>query len=120
MKAQTGKQKKYEKELLEVIRDKKVAFFDHCFAFTSFSSSTAYNHELEKLDTIKESIKQNRVKAKNYLLSKWIESDNATLNISAFRLLSTSEEHQKLNQSYIDHTTKGKSVTAPIKWNDEE
>lgn len=96
------KSKIYEEELLKVIKEKKIAFFDHCFAFVSFSSSTAYNHELEKLDTIKNAIKQNRVKSKNYLLNKWIESDNATLNISAYRLLSDSEEHRKLNQTYND------------------
>lgn len=104
------KTKEYEQELLEVIKKHKIAFFDHCFAFTSFCPATAYNHNLEKLDTIKNGIKNNRVKAKNYLLNKWLESDNATLNISAYRLLSDSEEHQKLNQSYIDHTSKGNEI----------
>ena len=108
-----AKTKKYEEELLRVIKEKKIAFLDHCFAFTSFSSSTAYNHELEKLESIREAIKQNRVKAKNYMLNKWIGSDNATLQISAMRLLSDKEEHQKLNQSYIDHTSKGKQVNLP-------
>lgn len=104
------KQKKYEKELLKVIKEKKIAFFDHCFGFTSFSRATAYNHSLDKLDSIKDAINQNRVTAKNYMLNKWIASDNATLQISAMRLLSDSEEHQKLNQSYVDHTTKGDKI----------
>ena len=64
--------KDYEQELLEIIEDRKIAFFDHCFAFTSFSRATAYNHQLDKLDSIKDLIKKNRVKAKNYLLNKWI------------------------------------------------
>jgi hypothetical protein len=104
------KAKQYEEELLKVIKSKKIAFFDHCFAFTTFSRATAYNHGLDKLDTIKASIDSNRVSAKNYMLNKWIASDNATLQISAFRLLSNSEEHQKLNQQYIDHTSKGESI----------
>jgi hypothetical protein len=112
------KKDKYEAELLSVIKEKKIAFFDHAFAFTSFCSATAYNHELEKLETIRNAIKQNRVKAKNYLLNKWITSDNATLNISAYRLLSDKEEHQKLNQSYIDHTSDGKQITFNLNFPD--
>lgn len=104
------KAKQYEQELLKVIQSKKIAFFDHCFAFTTFSRATAYNHNLDKLDTIKAAINSNRVSAKNYMLNKWIAGDNATLQIAAFRLLSDSEEHQKLNQQYIDHTSKGESI----------
>jgi len=104
------KAKKYEEELLNVIKSKKIAFFDHCFGFTSFSRATAYNHSLDKLDSIKDAINQNRVTAKNYMLNKWIASDNATLQISAMRLLSDPEEHKKLNQTYIDQTTNGKEI----------
>jgi hypothetical protein len=106
------KKKKYEDEIIELIKKHKIVFFNHVFAFTSFSSSTAYNYELEKLETIKSIINQNKSKAKNYLVNKWIASDNATLQISAYRLMSDSEEHQKLNQSYIDHTSKGKEITS--------
>ncbi len=95
------KAKKYEEELLKVIKDKKIAFFDHCFGFTTFSRATAYNHSLDKLDSIKGAINQNRVTAKNYMLNKWIASDNPTLQISAMRLLSDPEEHILLNQSYV-------------------
>lgn len=105
-----AKAKKYEKELLKVIKEKKIAFFDHCFGFTSFSRATAYNYSLDKLDSIKDAINQNRVTAKNYMLNKWIASENATLQISAMRLLSDSEEHKKLNQTYVDQTTNGESI----------
>src|SRR5690606_30357194 len=105
------KAKKYEAELLKVIKEKKIAFFDHCFGFTSFSRTTGYEYKLNESDAIKNAINQNRVTAKNYMLNKWIASDNATLQISAMRLLSDSEEHQKLNQSYIDHTSKGEKIT---------
>lgn len=113
-----SKTAKYEKELLEVIKEKKIAFIDHAFGYTSFSRATAYNHELDKLDTIKAAIAENRVKAKNYMLNKWIASENPTLQIAAMRLLSDSEEHRKLNQSYIDHTSKGKEVNLPEWIND--
>lgn len=105
------KAKQYEQELLKVIQTKKIAFFDHCFAFTTFSRATAYNHDLDKLDTIKAAINSNRVSAKNYMLNKWIASNNATLQIAAFRLLADSEEHQKLNQQYIDLTSADGSMS---------
>ena len=108
------KAKQYEQELLKVIQTKKIAFFDHCFAFTTFSRATAYNHDLDKLDTIKAAINSNRVSAKNYMLNKWIASENATLQLAAFRLCSDSEEHQKLNQQYIDHTSKGEKIQTSI------
>lgn len=108
------KAKKYEKELLKVIKEKKIAFFDHCFGFTSFSRATAYNHSLDSLDSIKDAINENRVTAKNYMLNKWIASENPTLQISAMRLLSDAEEHKKLNQSYVDQTTNGKDIQEPV------
>lgn len=110
-----SKAKEYEIELMKVIEDKKIAFIDHAFAFTSFSRSTAYNNKLDKLDNIRDALRKNRVKAKNYMLNKWIESDNATLQLAAYRLCADTEEHQKLNQQYIDHTSKGEKMQpAPI------
>jgi hypothetical protein len=113
-----SKTAKYEKELLDVIKDKKIAFLDHAFGYTSFSRATGYNHELDKLDSIKAAIGENRVKAKNYMINKWVASDNPTLQIAAFRLMSDTEEHRKLNQSYIDHTSKGKELNLPEWIND--
>lgn len=115
-----SKTEQYKSELLKVIKNNKIAFFDHCFAFTTFSRSTAYKHDLDKSDDIRAEINKNKVKAKNYMLNKWIASENPTLQISAFRLLSDSEEHQKLNQSYIDHTSKGEKIELPpLKFADE-
>lgn len=102
------KAKKYEVELLKVIKKNKIAFFDHCFGFTSFSRTTAYEYKLNESDVIRNEIDKNRVTSKNYMLNKWIKSENATLQISAMRLLSTDEEHKKLNQSYIDQKTEHK------------
>lgn len=118
----TNKSKKYEAELLKVIKEKRIAFFDHCFGFTSFSRATAYNHSLDKLDSIKDAINQNRVTAKNYMLNKWIASDNATLQISAMRLLSDPEEHRLLNQNtnLVEvETDKVKPIEIVIRKNDD-
>lgn len=107
----TDKKQTYEKQLLEAIENNNIKFFDHCFAFVPFSSATAYNHELEKLETIKEALNKNKVAAKNKMLCKWTESENATLQVAAYRLLSTPEEHKLLNQSYLDQTSNGKEIS---------
>ena len=117
----TPKQKKYSDEALEVIKKHKIAKIDHVWGFTSFSKTTAYAHKLNESNDIREALEDNRNKAKNYLLNKWIASPNATLNVAAYRLLSTSEEHKLLNQSYIDHTTSGeKLIFKPIDLDVEE
>jgi len=110
----TDKQKKYAKEALEVIKKHKIALIDHVWGFTSFSKKTAYNHGLHELHDIRDLLEDNKNKAKNYLLNKWIASPNATLNVAAYRLLSTSEEHKLLNQQYHDHTSKGEKMSQPI------
>jgi len=111
----TDKQKKYAKEALEVIKKHKIALIDHVWGFTSFSKATAYNHKLDQLDELRDLLEDNKNKAKVYLLNKWIASPNATLNVAAYRLLSTSEEHKLLNQQYIDHTTDGEKVKISFK-----
>ena len=102
----TEKQKAYEKELLKIIKERKIMFFSHAFAYTSFSAATAYNHNLEKLDTIKEALAKNRASGVTYMLNKWIGSDNATLQIAAMRIIADEEIRRSLNQQYIEQTIK--------------
>ena len=108
------KQKKYETHLIEFIKKHKFMKWSHIiWKSAPFSKRTAYNFDLHNLQTIKEAMEDNCGEAMQYLLQKWIQSDNATLQIAAMRIVSDSETHQKLNQSYIDHTTKGKELTTP-------
>ena len=102
----TKKQKAYEKELLEIIEDRKIMFFSHAFVYTSFSLATAYNHGLEKLETIKNALAKNRASGVTYMLNKWIGSDNATLQIAAMRIISDEEIRRSLNQQYLEQTIK--------------
>lgn len=116
------KAKKYEAELLKVIKEKKIAFFDHCFGFTSFSRTTGYEYKLNDSDAIKAAIATNRATAKNYMLNKWIASDNPTLQISAYRLLSEPEEHRLLNQNtnHVEvETDKVKPIEIVIRKNED-
>ena len=97
--------------ILETIETNPVYSFSDIFVyFKGCSRATAYNHNLDKLDVIKEAIEDNKRVGATTLLAGWIKSTNATLQIAAFRMICTPEERQKLNQQYIDHTTKGESI----------
>jgi len=99
----SDKQTQYETELLETIKKQnwmRWAHIDWCIL--SFSRATAYNHNLDKLDTIKSAFEQNRSRGVNYLLQKWMNSDNATLQIAAFKIVSESDDHKRLNQAYVE------------------
>lgn len=94
---------KYEKELLKAIEKYKWMRWAHIdWTSLSFVRSTAYVHNLDKSDTIKGAFEQNRSKATNYLLQKWIQSDNATLQIAAFKIVAEGDDHKRLNQTYVE------------------
>lgn len=64
----------------------------------------------EELNAIKELLEQNKMKTKSEIRKKLFAANKASELLALYRLIATPEEHQKLNQSYIDHTTKGKSL----------
>ena len=39
-----------------------------------------------------------------------MKSEKAAELLALYRLIATTEEHQKLNKSYVDHTSKGKEL----------
>ena len=65
---------------------------------------------MDKLDTIKGKLEENRQSVVNYLLQKWIKSDNATLQIAAMRIVAEEEDRQRLNQQYMDLSSKGEKI----------
>ena len=97
---------KYEQEMIKAIEKHKWMRWAHIeWNALSFSRPTAYNYHLEKLDTIKDAFEINRSSAVNSMLQKWIQSDNATLQIAAFKIASSEEDHKRLNQSFIEQKT---------------
>lgn len=115
------KAEKYEAELNAAIVKHKWMRWSHIdWEALSFSRRTAYEHDLHESHTIKSSFEDNRSKGTNYLLQKWMNSDNATLQIAAMRIIADEEDRQRLNQQYVDHTTGGDkidSITVKVKQN---
>ena len=101
----------HEKGILETIAKNPIFKFKDIFVYyKGCSRATAYNHNLDKLDSIKEALYSNRRKGVSSLLAKWLASDNATLQLAAMRMICDQEEHRSLNQNYSDITTKGEKI----------
>lgn len=109
----------YIEEMIKAIQENNCTNFNEACMFVSFGRTTAYNHGLDKVNTIKEAIDANKIRTKFKMKRNWVNSDSPVLQLAAFRLMSDSEEHQKLNQSYIDHSTKGNAVQLPAWLNDK-
>ncbi len=90
------KTKELEEKALQAIEDNGLVFINEVVSSLPCNSATFYNHELEKLETIKEALQENRANTKAKLRKKWYESDNATVQIALYKLLSDEEEHKKL------------------------
>jgi len=106
----------HEIKILEVIEKHAVFTFKDIFVYyKGCSRATAYNQELDKLDSIKEALNLNKRKGVTSMLAKWVKSENPTLQIAAMRLLCDTEEHRLLNQNYTELTgANGRDLTPPI------
>ena len=101
----------HEKAILETREKHPIFSFKDIFVYyKGCSRATAYNHNLDKLDSIKEALYSNKRKGVSTMLSKWINSPNATLQLAAMRMICDQEEHRSLNQNYNDITTKGDKI----------
>lgn len=103
---------KYSDEMIKAIKKHKWMRWAHIdWDALSFSRATAYNHNLDKLDAIKGAFEYNRAKGTNYLLQKWINSDNATLQIAAFKIIAEPDDHKRLNQTYVEQKNENVDLT---------
>jgi len=111
-----------EKLAIKAIQKHKLIFIQEVVHFLPCSSATFYNKELEKLESIKKAIEENKISMKGGLRDKWYEAGNATTEIALYKLCATPEELEKLNKQNIDHTTKGDKIQSinPITWVDDD
>jgi len=93
-----------EKWAVESIEKYNLVFMYQVVAFLPCSLSTFYAKGLEKSESIKGALNENRIKTKQSLMQKWYKSKNATLQMGLFKLLATPEERKALSLSYIDQT----------------
>lgn len=95
-------------QALAAIEENEIAFFDEICLFVEPSRATLYNLELDKLDIIKEALAKNKLKKKRKLKKKWEDSDNATLQIAAFKLIADDDEMARLSTTINKNEHTGK------------
>ncbi len=106
------KQKIYE-QAQEAIAKNNLFFVNDIWCWLPCGRSWFYDSfpdGSEELDTLKNLLEQNKIKTKSAIRSKLFKGEKAAELLALYRLICTPEEHQLLNQSYIDHTTKGNSM----------
>jgi len=102
-------------QAIKAIEENNLFFIEDIVAFIPCSKQTFYDHfpiNSDELDTLKELLDENKIKTKSGIRAKLWKSEKAAELLALYRLIATPEEHQKLNQSYIDHTSKGKEITS--------
>ncbi|MEA3272435.1 MAG: hypothetical protein U9P90_02100 [Patescibacteria group bacterium] len=100
-------QEQYEKlveECLCAIKTNHIVFKNYIPAFVGVSRSTLHKFGILYDERILTALKDLRILVKLNSIQKWVKSDNATLNIAAFRLMATPEELEKLTLNHQKNT----------------
>jgi len=97
----------------KLIEDKGLIFISDVIAFLPCNTSTFYllfPAGSEGMEKLKELLMANKVNQKVSMRKKWLDSDNATLQMGLYKLIGSEEERKRLSQTYQDVTTKGEKV----------
>ncbi len=105
----------YERDIVKAIQKHGVMCVSHIFGvYKGIASSQFYSLRLNESPAVQEALAANRSRGCNAMLTRWVQSENPTLQIAAYRLICTEDERRHLSQSYVDHTTKGNAIEQPI------
>lgn len=102
-------------QALKAIKENNLFFIEDVVAWLPISKPTLYDYfpiDSNELNTIKSQLEENKTKTKSAIRAKLFKSQKAAELLALYRLICTPEEHQLLNQSYIDHTTKGEKINS--------
>ncbi|MDD6581589.1 MAG: hypothetical protein PUF10_02780 [Bacteroidales bacterium] len=101
--------KKHIEDIVKCVESHKdILFFsdilDH---YHDLKESQFYNLKLNECEEIKSAINRNRATAKHHIRTKWIQSENPTLQIAAYRIMATEDERRALEMKYSDVKVNG-------------
>jgi adenylate kinase family enzyme len=116
------KNKIYE-QAEEAIKKNNLFFVEDIVAFLPCSKPTFYDFfpkNSNELNTLKDLLEDNKIKTKSSIRAKLWKSNRASELLALYRLIATPEEHQKLNQSYVEQTTRVVEPTKYIIVNDSD
>jgi hypothetical protein len=89
------------KQTLTAIKENKIFNISDIIAFLPCSKATFYNLQLEKVDDIKESLEEMKIKTKTGLKTKWFSSNCATREIALYKLAGTQDERDALSNKPV-------------------
>ena len=105
--------KKIFAQAQKAIKDNNLFFIEDIIAFipvSKFYFYDAFKVDSNEYNTLKGLLEENKIRTKSAIRSKLFKSDKAAELLALYRLICTTEEHQLLNQQYIDHTSKGEKM----------
>jgi hypothetical protein len=106
------------------IKENNLFFIEDIVAFIPCTKTTLYEFfpaGSDEMNALKSLLEDNKIRTKSSIRAKLFKSQKAAELLALYRLICTPEEHQKLNQQYIDHTTKGEKIQpAPIVFYDSD
>jgi hypothetical protein len=86
---------------LSAIDNQECVTIEEVLLFLPIATSTFYAWEMEKSEDLKDALNAMKVKLKKKMRRNWRNSDNATLQIAEFKLISSDEERDKLNTQKV-------------------
>lgn len=107
-----NKTKIYE-QAQKAIKDNNLFFIEDIVAWLPITKATLYDYfpvDSDELNTLKNLLDENKTKTKSAIRAKLFRSEKAAELLALYRLICTKEEHQLLNQQYVDHTSKGEKI----------
>jgi hypothetical protein len=102
-------------QAIKAIEENNLFFIEDVIALLPCSKPTFYDHfpvNSNEFNTLKEMIEENKVSVKLKMRKKWLDSDNATLQMGLMKLITTDEERKRLATSYME--TKQKHEVADL------
>jgi hypothetical protein len=88
-------------QALSAIDNEECVTIEEVLLFLPIATSTFYAWEMEKSEDLKDALNAMKVKLKKKMRRNWRGSDNATLQIAEFKLISSDEERDKLNTQKV-------------------
>jgi hypothetical protein len=101
----------------EMIVKHKLFFVEDIVSFLPCAKPTFYEFfppDSNELNEIKDLLDSNRVAIKVSLRSKWHKSDNATLQVSLYKLICTEDERKKLSMTHNKTEHSGEIKTTDL------
>lgn len=91
-----------KKMALKAIEKYKLIFITDVEAYLPVSRVTLWNKGVTEDEDVIEALNENKINIKVGLRQKWYKSNNASLQISLYKLAGTAEERDILNSQKID------------------